>query len=172
MSSGQYKIPISLAIIVIILCRNSFRLRLRTNVNSASYLPYTVLPTGSSHGPVSINPHIRTMMLHGTSTGISISCPIYFATDDSGDKGSGDQSTDDGKGPEPPEETKENPQEEEPRQKPKKSRIPTYDEFARFKDSSRPPDSHYSSEPVNFGCDDPKPSFLIMVCCLFLMFVI
>lgn len=35
-----------------------------------------------------------------------------------------------------------------------KSRIPDYDEFARFRDSSRPPDSHYTSiKPTSSSSD-------------------
>ncbi|CAB3237019.1 unnamed protein product [Arctia plantaginis] len=35
-----------------------------------------------------------------------------------------------------------------------KSRIPDYDEFARFRDSSRPPDSHYTSVKPSSSSSD------------------
>lgn len=48
------------------------------------------------------------------------------------------------------------PQPQEQRQASPNSRIPTYDPFARFKDSSRPPDSHYAGseyQEVDLGME-------------------
>lgn len=79
------------------------------------------------------------------------------------DKGdSGEQKSEESKEEPPPaeeskeqlEETKTSSNEEERRDTPgippppeTKSRIPTYDEFARYRNSSRPPDSHYYGPP-------------------------
>ncbi|CAD0195597.1 unnamed protein product [Chrysodeixis includens] len=73
------------------------------------------------------------MTVLGVASPFPATCPVYFATTD----GSGDSKDADtnAKQEEPPQET------EQPA-----SRIPTFDQFERYKDSSRPPDSHYTSD--------------------------
>lgn len=56
-----------------------------------------------------------------------------------------------------------------------KSCIPIYDVYAMFKDSSRPPDSHYLPGPApgykRQYCESSKVSNLLMFCSLILIFV-
>lgn len=88
--------------------------------------------------------------------------------EDKGDSGEKSEEPAESKEETPPAESKEEPppaeeppqpqQQEEPKDEPRetpgippvpetKSRIPTYDEFARYRNSSRPPDSHYYGPP-------------------------
>ncbi|XP_026727425.1 uncharacterized protein LOC113493584 [Trichoplusia ni] len=165
MSSRRYAVSFYLAIIAIIFYRNTNHwLRLWTNVNGSAYFPsFLDIPGRSNDLEFVISPHFHTTVLGEETLPYPTICPIYFASTD----GSGD-----GKEPEPIKREEEPPQEA---QQPE-SRIPTFDEFERFKDSSRPPDSHYTSDlsgPRRAGTNSIRNNFYIAtfgVCLVFIVY--
>lgn len=86
---------------------------------------------------------------------------LLFST--KGQNGNGDDKNGEGK----EDEKKDEDQKEEQKEGQKEdiSRIPTYDEFARFRDSSRPPDSHYPPGPgyKRSGCHNLRKNLYLYI---------
>ncbi|CAH0699174.1 unnamed protein product [Spodoptera exigua] len=101
---------------------------------------------------------------------------VLLSTNNEG--GDGNATSDENKA-EPTENKAEEPvqqQEPPPIEEPPASRIPTYDEFARFKDSSRPPDSHYPPGPGpgyrrSRSAESSRCNHLLVYCSLFFIFI-
>lgn len=167
MSAGYHALPIYLAFIIIILYRNSFHwTRLWTNFGSANYLPNFT----SSHNFDLDTTHEPPQM--AMLQDMSLNCLVYLSSTD--DKGGGDTSSGESKPSEAPSAIEESPPAEEPPPpEPPESRIPTYDEYERFKHSARPPDSHYESGPLRrrSSCEISKLSCVVMVWSLVLKIV-
>lgn len=163
MSSRQYRVPISLAIIVIIFHRNPFPLlRFWMNFNSASYLQYPDFP-GFSLDSDPLLPHIQTM----TSEDSNIPSSVYFAKDDdTSDSGSGQSSE-----VAPQQQEMEQPRDQNPEMQPYE---PPYDD-----DFDRASRSHYAGAGGyggaafgrRSGCDNTKLSYSIMIWILFLVYL-
>ena len=133
MSSVRHTLPISVAFLLIILYRYSLRFAtLRTNLNRITYFNGL-----SPKFTIDLGVHAQTEMIVLEAESLR---SVYLASDDKGN-GNDNQGGTASEAPPAPEEP---PQaaEEAPPEAPA-SRIPTYDEYERFKDSSRPPDSHY-----------------------------
>lgn len=181
MSPGQRTLQISLAVIIIILYRNSFHwLRLCTNIDRRHMPWLTAFPTSSSIDPDWIMSSGIQMVQDA-----DIRYSMWYTTTD--ERGGGDQAAEESKpveqAPEPEQPTPEEPvQQQQPEPPPveetPQSRIPTFDEYDRFRDSSRPPDSHYPAGPGPFYgrkrscCGTSDLSYLLMVWSLVLVFVL
>ncbi|PZC71809.1 hypothetical protein B5X24_HaOG212419 [Helicoverpa armigera] len=181
MSPGQRTLQISFAVIIIIFYRNSFHwLRLCTNIDRRHMPWLTAFPTSSSIDPDWIMSSGIQMIQDA-----DIRYSVWYTTTD--ERGGGDQAAEESKpaeqAPEPEQPAPEEPvQQQQPEPPPveetPQSRIPTFDEYDRFRDSSRPPDSHYRAVSGPFHgrkrscCGTSDLSYLVMVWSLVLVFVL
>lgn len=148
MSSTVDSLPITLVIILIIAYPNIF---IRPRLRNLPYATYN-LSTSNNNSSLSVSTSDCGISRYTQRTMYEqhdqCECTVAFTT---GNK-DGDKSEENEK-----EEKQESPS----------SRIPTYDEFARFRNSSRPPDSHYPMGPGpnarRSGCDFPRISVALVV---------
>lgn len=143
MSSVRHSIPLSIAFILIILYRNSLYLtRLSTNLNRMTYFT-----SFSPNFTIDLGIHAPTQMIMLQDG--SLHCPVYLATND---KESGDDKQEEQPAAEEPAPAAEDPtpaaEEPAPAEDPPRQ---LDDEYGRFRDPIRPPESHYGPGPFRDG---------------------